>query len=123
MDVILLKIIENFITLICFAALSILWIYISSTISFYTNKFIIKKGIRMKIFSYTIMTGILLELILSLISFLVNGIFPQSNNPSHTVILSGFEKGVSIAILLTPLTSMAGAFIGYIIRKPLWKKY
>lgn len=108
----MLKILENISCLTTTIILTTSWIFTSSVI-IYIVKLISKiKVTRTNILIVSIIAGIALELLLSFISLLFNLNAVSLGNTANPGIISGFRLGLNITILLSPVSSIAGAALG-----------
>jgi len=114
----LLKFIGFIISFICFIALTFLWIFLTSSITYCIKKYFNLKVHKSNTLEYTIAFGIILEICLSIIYILI---WPKEDYLSKIKIISIIQRGASYAAIFTPITSILGAVIGVKIRIPPWR--
>lgn len=108
----MIKFIGALISLISFILLTSAWIYITSRISFIIILLLKNRCIKIATFSYSILVGILIEILLAFVSVVFFPDSTSSNNSLNREITSYFENGKSFAVLFSPISSIFGVLIG-----------
>jgi len=103
---------EGIFALISFVILTYAWIYISSKVSFLICRLLRINYSNTSPMTYSIVIGMGLEITLSVLSLSFVSIFHGINGQVYTGVLHGLEIGKYSAILISPLSSIAGAIIG-----------
>lgn len=119
----MIKIIEAIFSLISFVILTSALVFTASMISFSLKKLLrlrVKGG---RILSYSIFVGITLEIILSVVSIVFTPSIAHYNQGLDPGVISGFQKGIYITVLLSPVSSIIGSIMGASKNNPPWRRF
>lgn len=117
-----MAVIKAIFILFSFVTLTSAWLYLSSNLSFYIKKYILKGTSEMGTFLSTFIIWFIIELLLALCSLLAKAIYYGSRHDLTDSIRYWLQTGIDYSVVASPASSLIGSFIGVRCNIPPWKR-
>lgn len=118
----MIAVIRTIFIFLSFVILTSAWVYLSSNLSFYIKKYILKGTSKLGVLVSTIIVWFILELLLAMCSLLAKAVYNGNQHDIANNIRHWLETGIDYSVIASPVSSMVGAFIGVRCNIPPWKR-